>query len=53
MHEWRLNSFAQYTTEIDGQNVHFLHVRYRASVSPAPPPSRAGTSHGSRGRGPG
>ncbi|OZM74837.1 epoxide hydrolase [Amycolatopsis antarctica] len=26
-HERRLNEFAQYTTEIDGQNVHFLHVR--------------------------
>ncbi|ELP63020.1 epoxide hydrolase family protein [Streptomyces turgidiscabies] len=27
VHERRLNSFPQYTTEIDGQNVHFLHVR--------------------------
>jgi len=26
-HEARLNEFTQYTTEIDGQNVHFLHVR--------------------------
>jgi microsomal epoxide hydrolase len=26
-HERRLNSFPQFTTEIDGQNVHFLHVR--------------------------
>jgi epoxide hydrolase len=25
--ERRLNSFPQFTTEIDGQNVHFLHVR--------------------------
>ncbi|WP_329331304.1 epoxide hydrolase [Streptomyces sp. NBC_00663] len=25
--EKRLNSFPQFTTEIDGQNVHFLHVR--------------------------
>ena len=26
-HEAKLNEFPQYTTEIDGQNVHFLHVR--------------------------
>jgi pimeloyl-ACP methyl ester carboxylesterase len=26
-HEARLNSFAQFTTEIDGARVHFLHVR--------------------------
>jgi hypothetical protein len=31
-YDWRkqeaeLNAFPQYTTEIDGQNVHFLHVR--------------------------
>lgn len=26
-HETRLNSFPQFTTEIDGQNLHFLHVR--------------------------
>jgi epoxide hydrolase len=26
-HEARLNEFAQFTTLIDGQNVHFLHVR--------------------------
>jgi epoxide hydrolase len=26
-HEARLNQFAQFTTVIDGQNVHFLHVR--------------------------
>ncbi len=25
--EARLNEFPQFTTEIDGQNVHFLHVR--------------------------
>jgi epoxide hydrolase len=30
-HEARLNEVPQFTTEIDGQNVHFLHV-----VSPAP-----------------
>jgi epoxide hydrolase len=30
-HEARLNEFPQFTTEIDGQNVHFLHVG-----SPAP-----------------
>jgi pimeloyl-ACP methyl ester carboxylesterase len=27
VHEARLNSFAQYTTQIDGQNVYFMHVR--------------------------
>jgi len=27
VHEARLNAFPQFTTEIDGQNVHFLHVR--------------------------
>ena len=27
VHERRLNSFPQFTTQIDGQNVHFLHVR--------------------------
>jgi epoxide hydrolase len=27
VHERRLNAFAQFTTAIDGQNVHFLHVR--------------------------
>ena len=26
-HEARLNEFPQYTTEIDGQTIHFLHVR--------------------------
>ncbi|MEO6085124.1 MAG: epoxide hydrolase family protein [Umezawaea sp.] len=26
-HEGELNEFPQFTTEIDGQNVHFLHVR--------------------------
>jgi epoxide hydrolase len=26
-HEARLNEFAQFTTTIDGQNIHFLHVR--------------------------
>src|SRR3954469_16114988 len=26
-HEAALNAFAQFTTVIDGQNVHFLHVR--------------------------
>lgn len=26
-HEARLNAYPQFTTEIDGQNVHFLHVR--------------------------
>jgi epoxide hydrolase len=27
VHEQQLNSFPQFTTEIDGQTVHFLHVR--------------------------
>ena len=35
VHERRLNSFPQFTTEIDGQTVHFLHVR---SASPAAVP---------------
>jgi pimeloyl-ACP methyl ester carboxylesterase len=26
-HEARLNEFAQFTTTIDGQNIHFIHVR--------------------------
>src|SRR4051812_3899009 len=26
-HEARLNQYPQFTTEIDGQNIHFLHVR--------------------------
>jgi epoxide hydrolase len=26
-HEARLNEFPQFTTEIDGQNIHFLHIR--------------------------
>ena len=26
-HEARLNGFPQYTTTIDGQNIHFLHIR--------------------------
>ena len=30
VHERRLNSFPQFTTEIDGQVVHFLHVRSAA-----------------------
>ena len=25
--EWRINQFAQFTTQIDDQNIHFLHVR--------------------------
>jgi len=27
VHEARLNEFPQYTTTIDGQNIHFLHIR--------------------------
>ncbi|GAA2813775.1 epoxide hydrolase family protein [Crossiella cryophila] len=27
VHEQRLNSFPQFTTEIDGQHLHFLHIR--------------------------
>src|SRR5687768_9540962 len=26
-HEKRINEFPQFTTEIDGQRIHFLHVR--------------------------
>src|SRR5262245_60076431 len=32
--ESRLNSFAQYRTEIDGLNIHFLHVRSRRAKPP-------------------
>jgi epoxide hydrolase len=35
VHERRLNSFPQFTTEVDGQVVHFLHVR---SASPGAMP---------------
>ncbi len=34
--EARLNAFPQFTTEIDGQTIHFLHVR---SAGPARSPS--------------
>src|SRR5712664_53033 len=30
-HEAKLNEFPQYTTEIDGQTIHFLHVRSPSS----------------------
>ena len=30
-HEARLNEFPQFTTEIDGQTIHFLHVRSPSS----------------------
>ena len=57
--EARLNAFPQFTTEIDGQTIHFLHVRSPAtrpapstwwrrrspdSDSPFPSVKRAGTS---------
>jgi hypothetical protein len=42
-HEARLNAFPQFTTVIDGQKVHFLHVR-----SPSPD---GGTWIASRGPG--
>ena len=31
-HEARLNEFAQYTTTIDGANMHFLHVRSQSQM---------------------
>ena len=40
-HEARLNAFPQFTTEIDGQNIHFLHVR-------SPEPGRAAADHHAR-----
>jgi len=40
-HEARLNSFPQFTTEIDGQAIHFLHVR-----SPEPDALPLIISHG-------
>src|SRR5215207_8332447 len=40
-HEARLNAFPQFTTEIDGQTIHFLHVR-----SPEPEALPLIISHG-------
>ncbi len=40
-HEARLNAIPQFTTEIDGQNVHFLHVR-----SPEPDATPLIITHG-------
>ncbi|SHF10035.1 epoxide hydrolase family protein [Streptoalloteichus hindustanus] len=40
-HEARLNSFPQFTTTIDGQNIHFLHVR-----SPEPDATPLIITHG-------
>lgn len=40
-HEARLNAFPQFTTAIDGQNIHFLHVR-----SPEPSAMPLILSHG-------
>jgi hypothetical protein len=40
-HEARINAVAQFTTEIDGQNVHFLHVR-----SPEPDATPLIITHG-------
>lgn len=40
-HETRLNTVPQFTTEIDGQNVHFLHVR-----SPEPDATALILTHG-------
>ncbi|MEU9837441.1 epoxide hydrolase family protein [Streptosporangium sp. NPDC048047] len=45
-HEARLNAFPQYTTTIDGQNVHFLHVR-----SPEPDAFPLVLTHGWPGSG--
>ena len=41
VHERRLNGFPQFTTEIDGQTVHFLHVRSAR-------PGRAAADHDAR-----
>src|SRR5215471_9553093 len=40
-HEARLNEIPQFTTEIDGQNVHFLHLR-----SPEPDATPLILTHG-------
>ncbi|GAB3153806.1 epoxide hydrolase [Micromonospora sonneratiae] len=40
-HEARLNSYPQFTTTIDGQNIHFLHVR-----SPEPDATPLVVTHG-------
>ena len=41
--EAKLNEFPQFTTEIDGQKIHFLHVRSpEADATPAAPPRLAG-----------
>jgi epoxide hydrolase len=40
-HEARINAFPQYTTTIDGQNIHFLHVR-----SPEPDATPLIVTHG-------
>ncbi|MGI5211846.1 epoxide hydrolase family protein [Plantactinospora sp. CA-290183] len=40
-HEARLNSFPQFTTTVDGQNLHFLHVR-----SPEPDATPLVITHG-------
>jgi len=41
VHEKRLNAFPQFTTTIDGQNIHFLHVR-----SPEPDAQPLVMTHG-------
>ena len=39
--EARLNAYPQFTTEIDGQNIHFLHVRSpEPDATPADPHPR-------------
>src|SRR4029453_15981075 len=46
-HEARLNAFPQFTTTIDGQRIHFLHVR-----SPNRTPCRWSSPTGPRARSP-
>ena len=36
VHEARLNEFGQFTTMIDGEPVHFLHVRSAAAATSRP-----------------
>ena len=47
--EARINAYPHYLTEIDGQTIHFLHVRRptrtpRRCCSPTPTPARSSTS---------
>jgi Epoxide hydrolase N terminus len=56
-HDWRktearLNALPQFTTEIDGVNIHFIHVRSRSASLPSPARSGGLRVAGSRTRTP-